>query len=166
MGAEVTDEQYEQFTGVARYAAAFQVASLAVTVPLLTVIVGAVLFVISFGFLGGLITFKQIYSVVVQAGAVFIVQAIFVGPMNYVRAEMTSPSTLAAFASMLERDTFAIRFLSVIDLFLVWWIVLLAMGTALATGRKTQPIAVELLGLYVGAAVGIAFVMTQFGASS
>ncbi len=165
VGAEVTDEQYERFTGFTRYAAVFQFASLAVTVPLITVIVAALLFVISSGFLGGLATFKQIYTVVVHAGVVFIVQALFVGPMNYVRAEMASPTTLAAFAPMLERDTFAIRFLGVIDLFFIWWIVLLAMGTAVATRGKTQSIAVGLLALYVGAAVGIAFVMTQLAAS-
>ncbi len=164
MGAEVTDEQYERFTGFTRYVAVFQFASLAVTVPLITVIVAALLFVISSG-LGGLATFKQIYTVVVHAGVVFIVQVLFVGPMNYVRAEMASPTTLAAFAPMLGRDTFAIRFLGVIDLFFIWWIVLLAMGTAVATRRKTQSIAVGLLALYVGAAVGIAFVMTQLAAS-
>lgn len=162
LGLEVTDEQYRQFEEFAPLAAAFQFGALAAGVPLVTLIVTTLLFVTCSGFLGSVATFRQMYSVVVHSGVVFVVQALFVGPLNYFRAEMSSPTTLAAFAPMLETGSLAMRFLSAIDFFFVWWIALLAIGTAVATKRSPTPIAITLFSLYVVVAIVIAFAMTQF----
>ena len=39
-----------------------------------------------------------------------------------------------------------------IDLFLVWWVVVLAIGLAVLYRRRTGPVALSLLGAYVGIA--------------
>ena len=48
------------------------------------------------------------------------------------------------------------RFLGMIDLFLVWWVVVLAIGLAVLYKRRTGPVAFSLLGAYIGIAAVIA----------
>jgi hypothetical protein len=48
-----------------------------------------------------------------------------------------------------------------IDIFIIWWLVVLAIGLAVLYRRKTQPIATTLFGIYAVIAVGIAFFMSK-----
>jgi hypothetical protein len=53
-----------------------------------------------------------------------------------------------------------------IDLFWVWWLLVLAIGLGVLYRRRTQPIAVGLFGVYVVIIVGIAAVMSACGGSN
>ena len=90
-----------------------------------------------------------------------IVQQAFSLPLNYARGVMTSPATLAAFFPMLETGSFAERLLSTIDLFIVWQLMVLAIGVAALYGRRTGPIATVFYALYAVIAVMIALVFNR-----
>jgi hypothetical protein len=79
---------------------------------------------------------------------------------------MTSPTTLAVFLPMLEEASFAGRLAGLIDLFLIWWAVVLAIGLAVLYRRKTQPIIIGLLSVYILIVGVIAVVMSSFGGSN
>ena len=56
------------------------------------------------------------------------------------------------------------RLLNAVDLFFVWWVMLLSIGIAVICGRKTAPIAMGLFLVYGALAVAIAVVRTLFAA--
>ena len=128
----------------------------------MTLIIGGILYAVFNAALGGNARFKQVLSVVAHAGVVPLLSALFATPLNYFRESMTSPTTLSVFLPRLEEGSFAGRFLGLIDLFLIWWVVVLAIGLAVLYRRKTQPILIGLLSVYILIGGVIALVMSSF----
>jgi hypothetical protein len=90
---------------------------------------------------------------------------LFTVPLNYLRGTMTSATNLGVLAqSMLDDSSFLAHLLGMIDIFIVWQIVVLAIGLAVLYRRRTQPIATTLLVLYAVIAVIVAFVRRGAGA--
>ena len=129
--------------------------------PIVCVVLSGVLYAALYGFLGARATFTQVFAVVAHAGVVFVVQQCFVAPLNYVRESMSNPATLAAFVPMLEPGSFVVRILNVIDVFFVWWVMVLSIGLAVISERRTAPIAMTLYAAYGGLAVVVALVLTR-----
>ena len=61
---------------------------------------------------------------------------------------MTSATNLAVLLPMLDEKSFLGRLLGMIDLFIIWWLLVLAIGLAVLYRRRTQPIAIALFGVY------------------
>jgi hypothetical protein len=68
---------------------------------------------------------------------------------------------LAVLLPMLDEGSFGARFLSSMDVFLLWWVAVLAIGLGVAYRKKTRPIAVTLFGIYCGIAIVAAAVMSM-----
>lgn len=164
-GMTVTDEQYAQMERRVGMSAYFGGAFSLVWIPILYVISAGLLFLIFNAGMGGMASFKQVYTVVVHAGAVWVVQQLFVVPLNYARGSMASPTNLAALFPMLPEDSFFAYLLGAIDVFLIWWLFVLAIGLAVLYKRRTQPVAVMLFVIYAVIAVSIAGVRTYMGGS-
>jgi Yip1 domain len=144
-GGQINDEVYERLERQAPYAGYTSAGSVIVLIPLMSLVVAGLAFVMFNAILGGAGTFKQALAVVVHAGFVVTFAQFFVLPLNYIRESISSPTTLAAFFPFLEETTFAARFLGAIDLVYVWWMVILAIGLAVLYKRRTGPIATGLL---------------------
>ena len=56
--------------------------------------------------------------------------ALFTGPLNYFRGSMSSATNLSVVLPMIDEHSFLGRLLGMIDLFMVWWVVVLAIGLA------------------------------------
>ena len=162
-GVTVTDEVEEQLAGSLDTAAYMTLGSTLVGVPIICLILAGILYGVGSGFLGAQATFAQMLAVVSHAGVIFALQQVFVVPLNYARESILPPTTLAAFAPMLDDDTFAYRLLSGIDLFYLWWLMALSIGLAVLWRRETRPIATTLFVVYAGIAVAFAVVRTTFG---
>jgi hypothetical protein len=144
-GGQINDETYERLERQAPYAGYTSAGSVVVLIPLMSLVVAGIAFVIFNAMLGSAGTFKQALAVVVHAGFVVTFAQFFVLPLNYIRESISSPTTVAAFFPFLEETTFAARFLGAIDLVYVWWMVILAVGLAVLYKRRTGPIATGLL---------------------
>jgi predicted membrane protein len=66
---------------------------------------------------------------------------------------------------MLEEGTFASRLAGFVDLFIIWWLIVLAIGLGVAYRKRTQTVAIILFSIYAVIALGIAGVMSMFGGS-
>ena len=106
--------------------------------------------------LGGDATFKQVYAIVVHSGFLMALQQLFVLPLNYARQSMSSPTNLAVFFPFLDETSFPAMLLGGIDLFFIWLIVNLSIGIGVLYKRRTAPIALTLLGIYVSVVLVIA----------
>ena len=67
---------------------------------------------------------------------------------------------------MLDENSFAARVLGMIDLFWIWYVIVLAIGLAVLYKRRTQPIAIGLLAVYAVIAVCIALIRGMFGGTN
>ncbi len=113
--------------------------------------------------LGGAGTFKQVLAIVTHSGVINLLQAIFTIPINYARQSMSSATNLGVFLPMLDEGSLPARFLGVIDLFIVWWLLVLAIGMGVLYKRRTAPIFSTFLGIYVAITAVVAIVMRIAG---
>lgn len=162
-GMQVNDQLYAQMRsrmGIAPYTTA---AGVLVMAPVVTVVMAGILFAIFNAVMGGSASFKQIYSVVVHAGAISALGQLFTGPLNYFRGTMTSATNLSVLLPMLPEGSFVARLAGMIDLFVVWWVFVLAIGLAVLYRRRTQSVAMALFGVYAVIALSVAAVMSRLG---
>jgi hypothetical protein len=129
--------------------------------PVIALVIAGLIMAVFNAIMGGSATFKQVYATVAHSGVVLTLHSLFMAPLNYARASMTSPSTLLAFAPFLDQSSFAGRFLGWIDLFYVWWIVNLSIGIAVLYRKRTTPIATSALAVYVVLVLLVAAVATR-----
>lgn len=161
---QVSDAQIAAMEKMSAYAAPITVASIAVFTPLMWAVIAGILFAVFSAALGGTSTFKQVFAVVAHSSAITVVQQLFVTPLNYVRETMTSATNLGVFLPMLDEGSFLAKFLGTIDLFLVWWVVVLSIGLGVLFKRKTGPIAAGLFVVYGVIAVIVAAFFGRGGA--
>ena|SRR5215471_8931164 len=131
-------------------------ASIIVISPIMVTIFAGIVFAIFNAALGGEASFKQVFSVLTHAGVISVLGAVFGGVVNYFRQRMDNITNLGSLLPMLPEKSFLANFLGAIDVFLIWWLIVLAMGLAVLYRRRTQPIAVTLLSLYGVIAIAIA----------
>ena len=156
-GMNVTDEMYSQMEqGLESRRALSGIATL-VFLPLVNAAVAGLLLVVFTMLLGGSATFKQVNAVPAHAAIILVIQQLFVTPLSYAREEMAG-ANLGVFVPFLEETDFLARFLGAIDLFIVWWMVSVAIGIGVLYRRRTGPIATGFLSVYVAIALLLAII--------
>jgi hypothetical protein len=159
-GRTVNDAQYAQMERMAPYSRYFAAAVQLVVTPIMALIVAGLAFAVFNAALGGDATFKQVFAIVVHSGALLMLQALFTLPLAYARESLSGATNLAVFFPFLEENSFAARMLGSIDLFLIWWMVSLAIGLGVLYRRRTRPIATTMLVMYVTIGLIIAGIKT------
>lgn len=160
----MTDAQFENLRKIAPYVGWFGVGQMLVFIPVVTLISAGLLYVVFNAVLGGTATFKQLFAVVVHAGVISVVGQLFTVPMNYARGAMTGATNLAVLLPMIDEQSFLGRLFGMVDLFIIWWLIVLAIGLGVLYRRRTQPIAWSLFGVYAVIAVIVAVVRSMGGA--
>lgn len=162
-GMETSDQAYaqmERMSGVMPY---ITFGTVLVFSPIMAVIISGILFAIFNAALGGEASFKQVLSVLVHAGAVSALSTVFSGVVNYFRGGVGSAANLGALLPMLPEHSFAANLLGTVDVFLVWYVFVLAIGLGVLYRRRTQPIAIALFAFYAVVAVVIAIFKSRAG---
>ena len=164
-GRTVSEEQQAKMETMLPMMRVITAGSIIVVAPIVTFALAGLLLAVFNTALGGEATYKQVLAVNTHAGAITVISTLFTMPLNYARESLSGATNLAVFAPFLDEGSLAARFLGMIDLFLVWWVVVLAVGLAVLYRRRTGPVALSLLGAYVGIAAIIAVVMRAFAGS-
>ena len=162
-GVQVNDQMYANMAKGMRYAVYQTFFSVLCVGPIVTVIIAGILYGVFAVLMGGQATFKQLFAVYVHSTAISAAGQLFTGPLNYFRGSMSSATNLGVLLPMIDEHSFIGRLLGMIDLFLVWWLVLLTIGLGVLYKRRTQPIAIGLFAVYVVIILAAAAVMSAFG---
>jgi len=109
----------------------------------------------------GRVSYSQVLAVVVHAGVVLAVGRLVAAPLVYARETTASATTVGAWFPSLDEASPAARFLGAIDLFTLWWAVVLGIGVAVLSGRRARTCAVWIVSVYVGLALVAAAVMAS-----
>lgn len=123
-------------------------------------LISAIAFAVFNALLGGDATFKQTFAVVCHSGVVLAALSVFTTPLAYVRGSLSSATNLAVFLPFLDESSFLARMLGSIDLIFIWWMLSLAIGLGVLYRKRTGPIAVTMLAVYVAIGVIIAAIKT------
>ena len=161
-GMTVTDEIYQQMEQRSRspLAAIMTIVGTMVGMPFMTVIMSLLLWVVFNAIMGGTATFKHVMSVVAHSQVISAVGYLFAAPIMYARGVMTTGvANLGALLPMLDETSFLAKFLGMVDLFVIWWIVVLSIGLATLYKKQVRSIATGLFIFYGILALCIAYFM-------
>jgi hypothetical protein len=162
-GVQVSDQMYDAMQkGAGRMPYTTAIGVIVVT-PIFAVIVAGILFAVFNAALGGEASFKQEFANLAHAGVISAISAVFSGIVNYFRNGMGSVANLGALLPMLPEKSFLAGFLGAVDVFMIWYVIVLAIGLAVLYRRRTQPIAISLLSVYAVIAVVIAVFKSRAG---
>jgi hypothetical protein len=100
-----------------------------------------------------------VLAIVVHAGVILAVGRLVAAPLVYARETTASATTVGAWFSSLDEASPVARFLGAIDLFTVWWAVVLGIGVAVLSGHRARTCAAWLVSGYVGIALVLAAIM-------
>jgi hypothetical protein len=159
-GFDIPDEAWEQMEAQVDRFPYYSLAGGTVTFTVAATVVAGLIMAVFTALMGGDATFKQAFAVVVHSGFILVLRGLFSLPLMYARGSMGNVSNLTVFMPFLDESSFVSRFLGAIDLFIVWWLVNLAIGVAVLFKRKTEPIAIGFLITYGVVALIIAGVLS------
>jgi hypothetical protein len=108
-------------------------------------------------------TFGQVFTVLVHASSVFALRAVVATPINFARESLGGATSLAVLIPGLGDATFAARLFGAMDVFVLWWVVLVAVGMGMLYQSRTMPIARWLFGGYVTGAAALALTQALRG---
>jgi len=108
---------------------------------------------------GRAVSYTQALAVVVHAGVILAVGRLVAAPLVYARETTASAMTVGSWFPSLDEASPAARFLGSLDLFTLWWAVVLGIGVAVLSGQRARTCAAWVLSVYVGIALIAAAVM-------
>ena len=117
-------------------------------------------------FAGANAAFTQVFAVVAHAGVILAVRQVVAAPVAYARETLANPAPLSIFVPIVNEASPAARFFAVVDLFVVWWIVVLAIGLSILYRQPVRRLLAALVATYALLAGGLAIVMALTGGTS
>ena len=150
-GQPVGPEQVARLEQISQYNAYFAIIGTFVMLPVISLLLTAVYWALFNAILGGTASFKQVLAVVTHAQVIGALGAVIGVPIQIMQGTMTTagPFNLGALAPMLEEGSGLATFLGSISVFSIWGVFATAIGLAVLYRRKTAPIFITLLALFL-----------------
>ena len=162
-GQPPDDRQYAALEDVSENGVGYAVVTSLVTGPLLAVALSAALYGIFRVAAGAGATYRQVLAVVAHASVILALRQVIAAPVTYARETIASPMTLSLFFTMLDEASPLARFAGTVDLFVIWWVVVLAVGMSVLYRRPARRLALVFVGVYIVLAILLAVVMMSTG---
>ncbi len=157
-GPAVDDSTYATLLAASGQGAAYALASAAVIGPILALALAGAIRTL-FGSAGHAFGFRHVLAIVAHAGVILMLRQIIAAAFMYGRETLASPLTLGVFFTTLDEASPLARLAGVVDLFVVWWIVVLATGVSVLYQRPARRVALTFLGGYALVAAALAAAM-------
>lgn len=157
-GQPVSDEQYARMQTGMKYGAYFAPVTIFVFTPIVALVFAGIYFLIFNAILGGQATFKQVLGIITHSMVISALGYALGAVVMYFKGTVSAmgPFNLGALAPMLDEKSFVVSFLSFIDPFRVWSIIVTSIGLGVLYKRKSGNIAMVLLIIYALFACGYA----------
>ncbi|HVZ21467.1 MAG TPA: YIP1 family protein [Vicinamibacterales bacterium] len=163
-GRSVNDAQYARLEALsAADGPAYAVGSALMSGPGLTLVAAGLLF-LAYG--RGRFRFRQVFAVATHAGVILALRQVVAAPLAYARETTASATSIGVWFPTFDEASVPARFFASLDLFVIWWLVVLAIGMAVLTDRPARKYAGVCLGAYAALAAGLALAMALTGGVS
>jgi Yip1-like protein len=164
-GQQVDDDRYNELQTLSDQWPVYSAARALLNGPVLVLGVAGFLFVVARNG-SHRASFRQILAVVTHASVILTIRQIVAAPVAYARETTSSATSLAVWFPAFGDASSISRFLGALDLFVVWWLVLLAIGASVLYRRSARPLALSFVGVYMGVAIVMAIAMVLLGGSA
>jgi hypothetical protein len=162
-GQPVTDAMYASLEQRSHYSAYITMVGSFVGMPILMLIISTIYWAVFNIALGGTAAYKQVLAIATHSSVIRGLGLALGAPIQYLKGTMTStgPFNLGTLVPMLDEKSFVSQFLSFIDPFGIWGILVVSIGLGVLYKRKTAGIAITLFTLYGLIACGYAAYMSR-----
>jgi hypothetical protein len=161
-GGSVSDEQYAALQAAPPWWVYITSGSRLLLTPPATILAAFAMWLVARR-TGEHATFIQMVSVAVHASIVLLVGQLVATPLHYLRESLTSPLNLAAVLPLVEDGTPQARFFGTMDVFVLWWTALLAIGLSVTTGVRARRYFAFLVAAFAAFAGVVALAATLAG---
>jgi len=145
-GQTLPPEAVDSQIAIYRYAAPV---SVLVVLPLATLGLAGLVYLIFSIALGGEGTFRQTFSVYTHVSLIGIVGAAVATGMVFLKGNLKSSTALSAFLPFLEETSFAYKFFQGMDLFILWQLAVVAIGMGIINKMATRKAATIIFSVYL-----------------
>jgi len=165
-GQPVDDARYADLQALSGKGPLYGVATALAGGPLLTLVLAAVIALVFRPRGDRAVSYSQVIAVVAHASVILAIRQLVSAPVSYAREATGGATSLGLWFPALDAASFAGRFVGALDVFLLWWVVLLAIGVGILYGRQARSLAAAFLGVYAGLALLLAVTMTALGGTA
>jgi hypothetical protein len=166
LGDEVDDHGYARLEELSAYAPAYAVGAALATGPLLIVMMAALVRATLGRNRARQAPFAVVLAVVSHASVILALRQIAAAAAAYLRESTASVMSVGLLFPGLDATSATARSLGFIDLFVVWWLVLLGIGIADLYGRRRRSVVLGCLGAYVVLALAVTAVLAATGGAA
>jgi hypothetical protein len=163
LGTVVTDQLYVQLRDWERYRPLLSALGICVGWPALWISGAAVITAIGNRTGRAQATFAQVLSVLVHASSILALRAMVALPINYMRESLGGATSLATILPGLGDASFAARLFGAIDVFVIWGVLLAALGLGMLYQTRALTIARWVFGAYATGAAALALTQALRG---
>ena len=162
-GQPMDDASYERLQLLSEQnGVTYAVVGALVTGPVLTLGIAGLLLVV----FRNHATFQQTMAIATHAGVILALRQVLAAPLSYLRETTSSATSLGALFSSLDEASPVARFLGALDVFVIWWAIVLAIGVSVLYHRRVRTVAVTFVGVYAALALLLAIAMAITGGSA
>jgi hypothetical protein len=165
-GQPVDDVRYAELQALSGSGALYGVGMALLSGPVLTVGIAGVIFLAFRPRKDRPVSFSQVLAVVAHASVLLAIRQILSVPVSFAREATGGATSLGLWFPALDSATFAGRFVGALDVFVIWWVILLAIGMGILYGRQARSLTTAFLGVYAGVALLLAVTMTALGGNA
>ena len=165
-GQPVDDVRYAAFERASDHGTLHAALGAVATGPLLVGGMSALLFAVFSGMLHLPASYGQVLAVTAHAGVILALRQLVAAPLDYARETLASPARANLLLPMLDEASPLARFLGLVDLFVIWWVTVLAIGVAVLYRRPARSLVLRFIGAYVAAGALLALVMAVWGGTA
>jgi hypothetical protein len=159
LGHPVDDAGYQQLEAWGRYGALYGAAGALINGPGVALGVAALIYAA----FRRTRPFVTVFAVTVHAGVILTLRQVVSAVSIYVGETTASRLTLGSAFPGLDAASPAARALGFVDLFVVWWVIVLGIGVGRLYGRRVRSTSLAFLGVYAVLAVFTAIVFSLAG---
>jgi len=165
-GQPVDDARYAEFQEWSGRGVSYAALMSLTAGPLAAIGLSAILFGIFTAWRGGRASFHQVFAVVVHASVILTLRQLISTPVNYARESVASPTTLVGMLSSIDEGSPIARLFGLIDVFVIWWLIVLTVGVAVLYRLPAPRVAAVSIGVYVAVALLLVGTMAMLGGVS
>jgi len=162
-GQEVDDARYTELRALSTHAVAYGIGTALVYGPVLTLTIATGVFLLFGAADQQRVSFTQVCAVVAYASVPLALRQIVASVSTYVSESTASATSIATWWPTLNEASATARFAGVLDVFVIWWVIVLAIGIGVLYQRSARRLAVTFLGAYAGLALLLAGTMAVLG---
>jgi len=163
LGTVVTDQLYMQLRDWERYRPLLSALGISVGWPALWISGAAVITAIGNRTGRAQATFAQVLSVLVHASSILALRAMVALPIHFMRESLGGATSLATILPGLGDASFAARLFGAIDVFVIWGVLLAALGLGMLYQTRALTIARWVFGAYATGAAALALTQALRG---